>query len=185
MSSAGILLLINISIVFLMMLFQKISLRITRYDRLTIAIEYFPLRLLLYNFGKNKRRKKRLSKRLKRLAFFLVPTTKAILFLFKRSKIVLNELPSYEQRINEPHRFFIADTAEKLLKSYLFYALSYQFKETNVDTICILLAENSQSISTGIDMELSTRLYNLLLANFVFIFFSIKKKGRNKEIVGK
>ena len=181
MSYAGILLFVNISIVFLMILLQTITLRVTRYDKTTVAIEFFPLKLILYNFGKNKK-KRSFKKRLKRLRIFLFPAAKALRFLLKRAKIVLKELPSYEQKSSEPHHFFIINAAENIIKSYIICTLTYNSKDATIDNNYVS-SNDFESISTVFDLELSINLYNLLLANLVFIIYSIKKKGRNKRIV--
>lgn len=182
MSLAETLLLVDLSILLLMILFQTVSFKIVRSEKATVIIEFFPLRLVLYNFGKNKR-KIRFKKRLKRFNFFLVPSVKSINFLLKRTKILLYELPSFKQKGTEPHRFFMLQTTEILIKSLLFCALNHQFKRTEMLENCFSSADDSSQSSTDFNLELSTKLYNLLLATLVFIFFSIKKKGRSKKVV--
>ena len=57
-----------------------------------MTLEYFPLKLILYDFGKPKKQKKKLIKRTKRLLFFLAPTVKSINFLLNRSYLEIFDL---------------------------------------------------------------------------------------------
>lgn len=183
MTYAGILLFANVSVIVLMLLLQRVSVRITRLNTLTVSIEYFPLKLVLYDFNKIKIKKRRLRKRAKRMVFFLNPILKSIRYLLKRAKISLKAFPSYEQIFDEPHTFFLIRAIENSLKSYILSTLISQAPQTNTTNFSDSYEAKEQSLSTKLDLELSTKLYQVLLTPLVFIFFSIKKKGRTKGIV--
>ena len=104
------------AIALILILCQKVTVRIILSQELIIEIEYFPAKLILYNFGKKPKQKKKhtLIKRLKILTNLSTPTLSAIRFLLKRSDV---QVPSYSIRHNSYaslHREIILRELERL-----------------------------------------------------------------------
>lgn len=178
MYRAEIFLVANLSIIIVLLLYQPLSFRITFLGNTTLTIEYFPLKLILYNFQKRKNTKKKLIKQTKRLLFFLQPILKSVYFLLKRSNAKIYRFSLPTASTNEPHTFFISHEIANLLKSYIYSALYYLTNSMHKTKD----SEKNEEI-TAFDLQVTTRLYNVALAFFALVFFSLKKKGRNKKFV--
>ena len=170
----------SLSLILLLLSFQRVFIRIVFSGKAEVIIEYFPIKLILYNFLKRTRRKKKRKfiKSTKRALFFIAPVLRTLAFLLNKSTVKIYSLDGFLPEGAEPHRIFITKELSSLLSSYI-YALFYSFsKETAKDDI-----HKSENTSANFDIQLSTRLYNVVLSGFVFIFLSIKKKGRIKKFV--
>ncbi len=178
MSNAQIVLLITLALILLLLSFQKVFIRFVFSERSAIIIEYFPFMLILYDFFKKRKKKKKLIKSTKKIIFFLPPLIKSLLFLLNKSNVQIYNLLPFPKEYEEPHKAFLKKEVSTLLASYIgafFYSLS---KESTSEDIY-----QSESFSTSFDIQMSTRLYNIVFSGFVFVFLSIKKKGRIKKFV--
>ena len=180
MSLEKIFLFLTLTLILLFLFLQKVFIKVAFSPKAEVIIEYFPIKLILYNFFKRTKRKKKkkLIKSTKRAIFFLSPFLKSLNFLLNRSAIKIYRALPFPQEIEEPHKIFITDEVSALFISYIhafFYSIS---KETVTEDLC-----QTESASTNFEVKLSTRLYNVVFSGFVFIFLSIKKKGRIKKFV--
>ena len=168
-----------IAIIVILIFTQTISARVQYKDNLTVTLEYFPLRLILYNFSKRKKKIK-LKRQIKRLRFFLIPILKTTRFLLMRSdtKVFSLDIPSV--KIEEPHLIFLLGQIKML---GAFYVMSSLFTMSKNFYAFSPLQSTENGTTFPIDFEFSTRLYNIPLAFCILIFFSIKNIGRNKKIV--
>ena len=172
MYQTEIFLLSSLGIILTMLLCQTLSIRISFADRALVAIEYFPIKILLYNFSKRKKRKRKLIKETKRLLFFLFPVFKSVNFLLNRSKVKIIALSFSESENSEPHRYFVSSEIAALSKTYInsiIYSVSksaytlYQTDNSKIEDV------------SAFDIEFTTRFYNVISAIAVLIFYSINQ----------
>lgn len=164
-----------LAITLILLFTQSISLRVQYTDKLSFTVEYFPFRLILYDF-KNRKKKIKLKRQLKRFSFFLVPISKSTRFLLRHSTTEFFSLQFNVITSSEPHRLFLYNELKRLGSDYIkttLFSLSKRFY-TRIDRC---------DPPIPLDIEFSTRLYNIPLALFILLFFSIKNIGRNKKIV--
>jgi len=180
MYRAEIFLVTIVILIIFMLLYQAISFRITLKQNLCVTIEYFPLKILLFNFQKKKIKKEKLIKQTKRLLFFLSPLLKSVNFLLRKSEISVYNLSFSQNKSDEPHNYFIYREISALSKIYLYSLLNAISKNTNVATSDFSENQNPSTL----DFQLETKLYNIFSSIAVLIFYSIKKKGK-KKVVGK
>jgi hypothetical protein len=180
MISAEGLLILTIILILILLLFQKISFRIFFSELLTVEIEYFPIKLILYNFKRRKKPTKRLKKKIKRFFNLSIPITKSALKFFKRAEIRLYDLNLLNDS-GAPHIQAFKSTFNDALESYLSAFLYSLFKFSAVNSE---ESDSKRSSIVSFDFEITARFYNLIFSFFVFIFFLIKNKGRNQKIVG-
>ncbi len=181
MISAEGLLILTIVLILILLLYQKISFRLAFSESFTVEIEYFPIKLILYNFRKSRKAKRKLRKKLKRLLSLSMPITKSALRFFRRADVKLYDLKLLDSDDAEPHIHSVKLTLINAFETYLhsfFYSL---FRTSTVYSGGI---ENSKKSIISFDFEVTARFYNLIFAFFIFIFFLIKKKGGNQKIVG-
>ena len=180
MQNAEIFLILTIVLIFLLLLFQTVSVRIENTSGLKVTIEYFPIKLTLYNFLKTKIKKKKLIKRAKRLLFFLSPFIKALTFLLQRtsSKILSIDFP--EKADEHPHKAFIVNQIEAAIVTCIYSFLYHFTKTTSVESILYTTPKDTVIL---FDFEFKTRFCNVIFAFSVFLFYLINKKGRNVNIV--
>jgi len=134
MYRAEIFLVTIVILIIFMLLYQAISFRITLKQNLCVTIEYFPLKILLFNFQKKKIKKEKLIKQTKRLLFFLSPLLKSVNFLLRKSEISVYNLSFSQNKSDEPHNYFIYREISALSKIYLYSLLNAISKNTNVAT---------------------------------------------------
>ena len=136
---------------------------------------------MLSNFKFKKIKKNKLKKTIKRFLFLLNPLTKSILFLLKNSDTKIFDISLPAKQSDEPSVWFlsrkVSDVSEIYIRSAL-YTLTRSTLNLNLPT-----GTEADKNGTAIDLEFTTRLYSIISAFFVFIFFVIKKKGR-KRLVG-
>ena len=180
MHRAEIFLVTIVILIIFMLLYQSISFRITLKQNLCVTIEYFPLKVLLFNFKKKKIKKEKLIKQTKKLLFFLSPLLKSANFLISKSEISVYNISFSQNPKDEPHNYFIYQQIKALSRIYLCSLLDAISKSTNIVTSDF--SEN-QNLTT-LDFQLETKLYNIFSSIAVLIFYSIKKKGK-KKVVGK
>ena len=164
-----------LSITLILIFTQSISLNLQYTDKLTLSIEYFPFRHILFNFKKRKKKIK-LKRQLKRFSFFLLPISKSTRFLLKRSTTEVFSLQFTSLTPFDPHRFFLYCELKRLVSDYISSALFLTSKHFYTRA-----SRHDQPIP--LDIEFSTKLYNIPLAFFILLFFSIKNIGRKKKIV--
>lgn len=180
MSFEKIFLFLPLALILLLLFLQKVFIRFAFSPRTEVIIEYFPLKLILYNFFKKTKRKKKkkLIKSTKRAIFFFTPLLKSLNFLLNKSAVKIYRALPLPHESEDPHKIFVTGEVSTLFISYihaLFYSLS---KETVTEDVY-----QAEISATNFDVQLSTRLYNVVFASFVFIFFCIKKKGRIEKFV--
>ena len=162
-----------------MLLCQTLSMRISLSTHAFVTIEYFPLKILLYNFRIRKKRKRKLIKQTKKLLFFLSPIYKSLIFLTKKSDVKIYNISLSELKSTEPHSYFLYRKIISLSEAYIYsllYAISKSAHAVNNESVS---EDNGTAI---IDFEITTRLYNVFLATAVLTFYSIKKKGIKKIV---
>lgn len=180
MQNLGIFLALTVVSILFLLLSQAITVTINFNRKLSVSIDYFPIKLILYNFRKRKKRKKKLIKHTKRLLFFLSPLLKSFVFLLKKSDVNF-EKPNIVSVIDlPPDKSFIGENTEKMISSFLlvfFYSIS---KNTTLKEESLY---NNITDTPSFNFEFSTRFYNLLFAFLVFLYYLVMKKGRNVKIV--
>ena len=179
MHKAEVFLIIIITVIMLMLICQTISVRIRIRPTTTVSVEYFPIKILLYNFGKMKIKKRKLAKQTKRLLFFLPPILKSFNFLLARAKVKFFQFSFFDPSSSEPHSYYLSQELASLSKTYI-YSLLYAVTKSNYELNSEFLSENENT--ANFDFELTTRLYNVFLALIVLIFYSIKKRGKKKIV---
>ena len=179
MSFAKIFLLLTLLLILLLLSFQTVFIRIAFSPKAMVAIEYFPFKLILYNFLKKNREKKKrkLMKSAKKAVFFFVPSLKALSFLMQKSTVQVLNFNTPDSKSEEPHRIFVTQEFSNLLNCYAYAVLFSAFKD-------IANEPGYQNETTAdFDIQISTRFYNVVFSGIVFIFLAIKKKGRIKKFV--
>ena len=180
MQNAEMFLILTLSLIFLLLIFQTVTVRIENLSGLEITIEYFPLKLTLYNFFKTKIKKKKLIKRTRRLLFFLSSIMKAVAFLLRRTTTKIATLDFIEAKNNDPYQICLTDNIEAAIATYI-VSFFYSFtKSTSIEPS--RLKTNKSSIIL-FDLKFKTRFCNVIFAFLVFLFYLINKKGRNVNIV--
>ena len=175
MQNAEIFLIVTSILIFFLLLFQSLSVRIEFNKRLFVTIEYFPLTLMLYDFQKRKIKKKKLIKQTKRLLFFLSPFLKALTLLIKRTDTKILRLNLFDIESEEPHSICLADNVEGAINSYI-YALFYLLSRSS--TMTHDCASSTSKDSPRFVFEFTTSFCNVIFAFLAFLFYSICKKGR-------
>lgn len=173
MNEIEILILPLVFLIAFMLLNQTLSTRITFFDDMTVSVEYFPFRLLLYDFKNRKIPKRKLKKKLKRLRFFQSSIPQTLRFLLERTNIKIFELNLPPPKTNEPHHYFIQSGLYDVSIVYILTLLySLSSSKENFNSIF-----SQKSSEFKIDLMLTTRLYNLALAYIILVFSTIKRRG--------
>ena len=180
MQKTEIFLVLTVTAIILLMLYQTVSIRIEFKTGLFVSVEYFPFVLLLYNFQKAKIKKKKLVKRTKRLLFFLSPIKKALAFLFRRTNTKITKLDFVNAKSSFPHTQFLSDEIETAIALYI---CSFFYTVSKTATINPISSQTENSDTIRLDLEFSTRFCNVIFAFLVFLLNVIIKKGRNVKIV--
>ena len=178
MYRAEIFLVIIISLTVIMLLCQNLSIRITMSDKSYVTIEYFPIKILLYNFSKRKIRKKKLIKQIKRLLFFLAPTLKSIRFLIKRTVVTVYDISFPDSKSDQPDNYFLTKNLSDLLCVYI-YSILYSVPKS---AYVYPSTQNRDNKVRHFDFEITARLYTFISVFAVLIFYSIKKRGMQKLV---
>ena len=176
MNRMEVFLLIIILTVIISLSVQTVSTRVQYKNSLTITVEYFPIRLILYNFRK-KKKKTKLKKRIKQFRFFLIPTLNATRFLLKHSDTKVFSLQLSSLNFEEPHQIFLFFKLENLGIDYILATLFSLSKNLSV------ISDDYDISDTPLDLEFSVKLYTVPLAFFVLIFSVLKNIGRKKKFV--
>ena len=177
MYRAEIVLIIIVSLTVIMLLCQNLSVRFTFSDKSCVTIEYFPFKILLYNFKKRKIRKKKLIKQTKRLLFFLAPTLKSIRFLFRRTAVTVYDISVPTAKSDQPDSYFLTKNLSDLLYVYIYSVLYYVPKSAYVSD-----TQPIDGTKLHFDFEITAGLYTFISAFAVLIFYSIKKRGMQKLV---
>ena len=164
----------TIFVILILLFCQSLSFRICVSEKTTVSIEYFPFILFLYNFTKRKRRKRSILKRTKRLIFLFTPLMRALRFLLTHSKTKIFSISFPTSKSDEPHNYFISNKLSDISELYV-SSLIYALTKSTI----IFPSAYEKTDKKTLDLELTTKFYNLTFAFFAFIFFCIKKKGRN------
>lgn len=173
MNEIEILILPLVFLIAFMLLNQTLSTRITFFDDMTVSVEYFPFRLLLYDFKNRKIPKRKLKKKLKKLRFFQSSIPQTLRFLLERTNIKIFELNLPPPKTNEPHHYFIRSGLYDVSIVYILTLLySLSSSKENFNSIF-----SKKSSEFKIDLMLTTRLYNLALAYIILVFSTIKRRG--------
>lgn len=179
MQQTEVFLALVITAIVFMLLCQTLSVRICVSSESSISIEYFPLKILLYNFGKRKKKKRKLIKQTKKLLSFFTPILKSANFFLERTRVKIISLSLPEPRSDQPHRYFLSNEITSLSTIYI-YSLIYAVSKSAYIASAGIISENEDI--TNLDVELTTRFYNVLLSGIVLLFWSIRKKGIKKIV---
>ena len=161
----------SVTLIFLLILIQKVSIRFLFCEKLLLEIDYSFFKLVLSDFdkGKSNRLSPRLYPKIKRISEFLL----------RKSHLSITEI-KLKSRDIEPKSFILR---YKNLFS-LFAALSvYLSKKTEK----LILNDTSLAVSTNgdekytLDLSLSAPLFIILIAAIEFLFTMIKNKRLTKS----
>ena len=186
MTLVEVLVFLLLTIAAILLLSTEISLRIYRIKTSIIEIEYFPIRLILYNFLKISRQKSKNHsvKKLKRRLSLFKPSLLSLSFLIKKSAISVRSFTIGDGDERNPHRIAIKKEAERLLKDYLIVFSYTFFKESEFSQNRDLSPYKENSSTPNFDFLISTSLWCVILSFFVFIYHLIRNKGGKRKIVG-
>jgi len=171
---AEIIIITSVSLIFLLILIQKLSIRFLYKNDFSAELDYSFLRIILTDVGKNKKLGK-ISPKL------FLPIKRALEFLLSKSELKITEI-RLKTKENDPSKFGVRYRNIFSLFSAAAVYLSKTAKKLSLsDNSIIILSDPEEESKYTIDITIITPLYIFALTAAKFLIISLKNKKKFKK----
>ena len=158
----------SVTLIFLLILLQKVSIRLLYKDKLTAEIDYSLFTVILTDF-KNKRGGKKLK------AELFAEAKRSTEFLLRNSEITVSEIKIKSRNI-EPKRFILRYKNLFSLFAAVTVYLSKKAKKLILDDSALSVTTDESVEKTSLDIIIKSPLYIILITASMFLLINLKNK---------